>query len=183
MLAEGHTQHEAARTVGVTDGAITQFLDREPEIRKQVKAIQQGIILEAGPLAKDNTIRCIKLANDIFRKAEGKKHPGAWLEDNKVAVDLADKKEKRVLNTMGISGAPTQSVFLQQIFQDNRTQVFTPVALQAAAAYLGRGELDPDLEAILDAEVEEVDQDQPGIDSSSSGKAGVGEPPDRHEAK
>ena len=121
MLAEEASQVEIGQVVGVSQRAISKFRARS-DIKAQIEAIQSQIISEAGNLAKENTISCIEVAHGIYQRAKKSKQPGKILNNNKVALELSEKKEKRILQAMGFSSAPNQAVFLQQFFQSAGAQ-------------------------------------------------------------
>ncbi len=116
MLAEGHTQQQVADAANVPQKAISKFAAK-PEIRQQIQGLQFGIVQEAGELAKDNTVQAITIANQIYRRAAESEQPRKVIEENRVALELDDKKEKRVLTLMGISGAPTMPIFCSKFFK------------------------------------------------------------------
>lgn len=157
LLAQGSTQTEVGKVLGVSQGTVSRLAKRR---QTQIEALTLKLIGKSAKLIQYNTLAVLAKAKRVLKHGTL-----ADIEASKVLMYLADRKEDRLLGIMGIKPTHTPSMVFATLIQDNRIQIFTDSALLAASAYLGRGELEPDLEAILDAEVEETgpEKDKQGV--------------------
>lgn len=164
LMGSGKSQTETGQLLGTSQQTMSALAAKH---RKAIEQLTLDYIGQSIPLIESNHMLTLTLANKILRylsNSTAKGHSAVKLLTRLATLnlspekilDLSDKKEFRALQIMGIAPSHTPGMVVNMLFQDNRTQIYSPVALEAASAYLGRGELDPDLEAILDAEVEDA---------------------------
>ena len=123
LRGQGLSQQAVADAIGCSQKTVSRLENDDPEVKTAIKELQHGIITEGAPLAKEIVLTALSVGRRLWRRAERAKQPGAVISDNKEALDLAQKNVKAVIQPAGLSAAPGQPFFLQQIYNDHRTQV------------------------------------------------------------
>lgn len=156
MLAMGETNTHVAQQLGVSQPTVSRLAKRE---RIAINATALAIIAKSRKLILDNHVRTLTLANRILSATD---RDSAAIQDlmctlSRIGVDpkdiltVADKKEYRTLQIMGIVPTHTQSTVINNIF--NQSTVIN----------------NPKVIAILDREkqrqLEHVDLPDLGLDS------------------
>lgn len=124
LLASGLDQGKTAKAVGLDRSTINKLAKRE---RIAIKGLTLALIAKSRKTILDSHLKTLKLANNILdvdnpdtlQVIASLAQRGI---DPKDILTLADKKEYRTLQIMGIAPSHTPSVVINQLFQDNRTQ-------------------------------------------------------------
>jgi transcriptional regulator with XRE-family HTH domain len=135
LRGQGIDQRAVAAGVGCSQKTVSRLENNDPEVKAAIKLIQHNIITKGAPLAEEIVLSALTVGRRLWRKAKKAKQPGTVISDNKEALDLAHKNLKAVLQPMGFSAAPGQPFFLQQIYNDHRTQVDSE-ELESVKGYL-----------------------------------------------
>ena len=140
LVAAGAPQEEVAAAVGVSQSTISRLI-KQPEIRKQILE-ETNRLLAILPDITSQLIRDIKHSDEISKVLAGEVLP----EDYKglplaqpILVSLQTlnyKKMSDILRTLGIYPSQTPSVFIQQVFNQNQTNVILPQVLGAIGRYV-----------------------------------------------
>jgi predicted transcriptional regulator len=136
LASTGCSQEEIAATMGVSQSTVSRRLQSE-ELKALIEKVQFELMEETATVAKDNLVHAIKSYKTSKEDPQLREH--------------GFKATQRVLESMGILPTHTQSVFIQQIFNDNRTQI-APVIRQVLDAINTR---DDDAGNMLEAEIVE----------------------------
>ena len=123
LRGQGLSQQAVADAIGCSQKTVSRLENDDPEVKAAIKELQHGIITEGAPLAKEIVLSALTVGRRLWRRAKRSKQPGTVISDNKEALDLAQKNVKAVIQPAGLSAAPGQPFFLQQIYNDHRTQV------------------------------------------------------------
>jgi len=123
LRGQGLSQQAVADAIDCSQKTVSRLENNDPEVKAAIKELQHGIITEGAPLAKEIVLTALSVGRRLWRRAERARQPGTVISDNKEALDLAQKNVKAVIQPAGLSAAPGQPFFLQQIYNDHRTQV------------------------------------------------------------
>ena len=130
MLAMGIPQVEVSSQMGLSPATISRFAKKH---REDIE--REGIkLLGSLPDIIEHTKRDIKAANEISKYLVGGrlKNPTRFKSTSSMLQfqEQTYKKSADILRATGILPSQNQSVLVQNIFQDNRTQVISPNVLQ-----------------------------------------------------
>ena len=134
MTAEGHASRFVADKIGTSPASVQRIVKRH---KVAIKALALAITAQSTKLCLDNHVQTLKLANQILT-APTKETTEIQCILTKLALmgiepkdilTLSDKKENRALQIMGIVPSHTQSMVINNIFNDNRGQINNPKIL------------------------------------------------------
>jgi len=139
LLIEGKPQIEIAQTVGICQQRVSQIANKE-NIREIVEKAQQQLINQSLNTAIANQSRKIELANIILSGKKKKRDPKdthniglpvhqiPTVKDSDI-LELAEKAEQRIMQSVGIAPSHAQSLVFTQIFNQTN-QVLSPEVLK-----------------------------------------------------
>jgi len=122
LLATGMTQGQVGKEVGLPRQRVNQLAQ---QYRKEIDQLALQLISESIPLIKDNHLNTLKIARQILNAKTAKQAQGALNRlaiigvDAKDILTLADKKEYRALQIMGITPSHTPSMVVNMLFQSD----------------------------------------------------------------
>ena len=139
LSAAGESQRAIAKALGCSTPTVNSRL-KKSEVKALVERISQEIIIQSAGLLVGNHIKCLKKAGKIYERLETEPSPGVHVdpktgkasrieelsESEKAILALADKKEGRIGQTMGIFPSHAPSVLIQNIFQAGSAAVLLP---------------------------------------------------------
>ena len=129
-IIDGVRQSAIAAQLGVSQQYISKVNNKD-HIREVVERAQRKLIDESLETVIGNQVRKIQLASIILSEnieGEERKDQISTVKD-KDLLDLADKAETRIMQSIGMGGAHTQApVYLNIVNQTNA--VLTPEVLQ-----------------------------------------------------
>ena len=109
---DGGTVREIAAAVGCDKGTVSKVLN-SGDIKSIIEQAQKKLIDDSLETVVANQIRKIELGRQILSKESGDKHNAIGSVKDKDLLELADKAETRIMQSIGIAPAHTQSqVFL-----------------------------------------------------------------------
>lgn len=172
LAAQGLSQKEIAARTGLSQPTIHRKL-KKAEVKALVEKTATELAYESARLIKDAHIKALRKANQLYQRAlddpgeteidekTGRKYRVESLSDSdKLLLTLADKKEYRIGQMMGIFPSHAPSVVIQNIFQAGVQNVILPnVAAALGAAGCAQFELPGD-----DAGQSDDDSDEDVID-------------------
>lgn len=132
-LAVGHTEHETADIVGVARSTVSNY-KRDPRVKAKIEAAQAKLAGSAMDIVKTD-IAIIKHTKDIINQPKLKK-AGMIKARDMGLLDLYTKVSKRVGQAIGIFNTPAPSLFIQNMYQDNRSQTIVPGVLSLISGVL-----------------------------------------------
>lgn len=119
-------------TGGLNTGTIYHKLHKD-EINQLIKKEQARLIRDGLSIAIDNQINKIRLSQKITAQIDN----GEDLKSGAVkALELGHDCEKQILQSVGIHNAHTQSITLNQILVDNRSEL-SPAVEKMLISHLG----------------------------------------------
>ncbi|MFA5340594.1 MAG: hypothetical protein WC332_02340 [Clostridia bacterium] len=119
MRATQESYRDIAASIGVSAMTAHRNLQKD-EINQLIKNAQTKLIQNGLDTAIDNQIKKIKLSQKITDQIDN----GEELKSGAVkALELGHDAEKQILQSVGIHNAHTQSITLNQILVDNRTEL------------------------------------------------------------
>jgi hypothetical protein len=148
-IAVGHTEHETAGIVGVARSTVSNY-KRDPEIRALIDEAQTRLAKESAVNIVETDIAVIKRAHKILAKDKYDTKAVSLLNDTGL-MDLYTKISKRVGQAIGIFNTPAPSLFIQNMYQDNRSQAIAPNVLTLISGALAIPE-DTEDQPIIDGE-------------------------------
>ena len=145
MLAMGTSQKEVSNLTGLSPASISRFAKKH---REDIE--REGIkLLESLPDIIEHTKRDIKAANEVSKYLVGgkMKNPTRFKTHDSLLKfqEQTYKKSADILRATGILPSQNQSVLVQNIFQDNRTQIISPNVLQVLGESMRHIFEDPDV--------------------------------------
>ena len=139
LLATGANQAEVAREIGVNRSTVCRWTQKE-EVRAKIEAEAQRF-LESLPDTVEQIKRDLSTANQLSKFIAGEE--GA---ENRTRLTNPDhqlrflenayRKQGDLLRAAGILSSPAPSIVVQQVFNDNRTQVLSPTVIQVLGDHL-----------------------------------------------
>ena len=154
--AVGKTTRKVAEEIGKSHVCVIKAL-KLPDVRDKIDAIRAKIIEKAGDTAAENFIHAIK-SYRAPRRIKVKNSDGIEVEIDNPEVDkqLRDhgfRGSERLLEAIGSLPASNTSIHIQQIYNDNRTEV--PEEIAAVLRELNSRDCPGSL--VVDAEIEDGD--------------------------
>lgn len=151
LLATGASQADVARELGVNRSTVCRWTQKE-EVRARIEAEAQRL-LEALPDVVEQTKRDLATANHLSRFIAGEE--GATNQTRLTNPDHqlrflegAYRKQADLLRAAGVFASPAPSIVVQQVFNDNRTQVLSPTVVQVLGQHLSAVFADEQEEAL-----------------------------------
>lgn len=118
LIATGVNQTETAEQVGISRRSVNGIAKN---YKKQIEQLALDIINESVPLIRANHINTLKTASKVLASGDLKQ-----IEASKTLLTLADKKEFRTLQIMGIAPSHAASVIITNLFSIDTLQVVDP---------------------------------------------------------
>jgi hypothetical protein len=157
-LAKGMSERDTAKLINVSRGSI-QGLKAKPEIKAKIERIQKELadktldqIMRIDQGILDTTQEFVE-GKDIDQNGNktgiDKANPSDYQEVS-VLMSQYRKLSSGILKALGILPSPAQSIFVQNLYQDNRNQVLS----SGMVDMLGNAMSDQ-LDDILDIEPED----------------------------
>lgn len=124
-VAQGATRQEIATALGVSTATISR---RRKSLKAMIEALSVEYFHAAAPMAVDSTLKALKATNEILTHAENLpiEEKVDFLAKAKDMLAVTDKKEARVLVSMGISPSPSTSIFVQNLMIGGQTVLLSP---------------------------------------------------------
>lgn len=121
MTAEGHSYRYSGKKLGIAHSTVQKIAKRH---KAAVQALAIAIAAKSTKLCLDNHVKTLQLANNILSApTDPTIDKVSILADmaimglkTKDILTLADRKENRALQIMGIAPTHTQSTVIQNIF-------------------------------------------------------------------
>ena len=132
LLTLDETQRAVAAQVGISPATVNRIANRD-DIQAKIKAAQMRLVDNGLQTAVKNQQLKIGLSTKILKQVNDGK------ETHKLAktiLELGDKAETKLLESVGIHPGHTQSITLNNILVDNRVQL-SPVIQGLLADRLG----------------------------------------------
>ena len=123
LLATGLNQTEVAKQAGIGRNSSNTIANK---YKTSIEKLALDLVKDSIPLIKYNHIQTLKLANDVLRRGDVEQ-----IEASKTLLTLADKKEFRTLQIMGIAPSHTASVVINNLFSVQSMAIVDP-SVQAA---------------------------------------------------
>jgi predicted transcriptional regulator len=142
MAIEGRSQREIAEVAGVTQQAVSKVLNKD-EIKALVDQAQE-IIATGAITAADNMIGAAEYFRDYLKKL--KKGEKMEQDVDKQMIDYGFKASREIGKSTGSLAGDAPSVFVQNIYNDNRSIGTPPEIMQLLKAR--QVEIDPEYEEI-----------------------------------
>lgn len=131
MAAQDRPQTEIAAAVGMHQSTISRTLQKD-ELNHLIRKAQTDLIKESLSIAIQNQADKIKASGEITHKIRS----GEELTTGAVKLlELGHDAEKQVLQSVGIHNAHTQSITLNSIMIDARTEL-SPTIERMLTAHL-----------------------------------------------
>jgi len=132
LLASGMSQGEAAQQLGISRKSANKISQAK---KAEIEQLALQYIQDSIPLIRSNNPKTLQIAKHVLNKTKTAQGQGKRpepdieaIESAKTILTLADKKEYRALLTMGIVPSHTQSLVVNNIY--NQTlQVVSPQVL------------------------------------------------------
>ena len=139
LSATGMPQDEIAKTLGVSQPTISRLQKANQEaIQKETERLMSSI-----PDIIAQTARDIKTADKLSKALAGEgdiEELSDLLRSDKTILtkfmELAYKKQSDVLRTAGIFPSTTQSIYVQNLFQNGSQAIISPNILQVLGKHL-----------------------------------------------
>ena len=140
LISTGVSQTEAADKLGISVQSAHRIAKRN---KKQIEDLALDLINDSIPLIKANHLSQLSLSNELSSLINSTSNKKQWQRFKQLGtkldmiglsakdiLTLADKKEYRALQVMGIAPSHTPSIIINQLVHtDNRT-VLTPAMSQ-----------------------------------------------------
>ena len=170
LLASGQNQVETAKALGISQTSVHTAAKRHKD---DITALAVSLISASLKPVLQNHTDLLSLSHQLLQIAQGKKATKPMFAllarvhmmglEPKDIISLADKKEERFMKMVGILPSHTQSIVINQLFQDNRLQVASPEAVAMVTSQLdSRDALDVDLGIEDVGDVVDIDPDSDG---------------------
>lgn len=132
MRAQGEGYNKISDTIGLNKGTIHHKLQKD-EINQLIKKAQTDLIKNSLTTAINNQTEKIKASAEIVKKVT----QGEKLTDGSVKLmELGHDAEKQLLQSVGIHTSHTQSIQVNNILVDNRSEL-SPAIERMIMAHLG----------------------------------------------
>ena len=135
-LGSGHTERNTADILGISRGSVSRYR-KDPKIKAKIEAAQAKLAGSAMDIVKTD-LAIIKHTKDILdRTALNIENKVEMLHARDMGLlDLYTKVSKRVGQAIGIFNTPAPSLFIQNMYQDNRQQTIAPGVLSLISGAL-----------------------------------------------
>lgn len=158
LAAQGLSQRDIAARTGLSQPTIHRRL-KKAEIRDMVERMSQELITKTAHHVLNNHVRCLSKAGKILGRIDEDPTPGVIIdpetgkakrceelsESERNILALADKKEHRLGQMMGIFPSNASSITVQNLFMASTQNVILPnVAAALGAAGCAQFELPGD---------------------------------------
>ena len=153
-LASGHTEQATADIVGVSRSSVSRYR-KDPEIKAKIEAAQVKLAGSALNIV-DTDMAVIKRAHKVLAVDKYDTKAVSLLNDTGL-MDLYVKVSKRVGQAIGIFNSPAPSIFIQNMYQDNRSQTIAPGVLSLISGALAIPE-DTGEQPIIEGEYSIIEQ-------------------------
>jgi len=154
LLSTGTMTHaDIAGAIGVDRQSVTRVNKKHREIIEQAHA---ALIERALPVSVERTLEEIETAAALQKTLTGKGLNSTILKTNSDISDYlrrVDKKEEMLMKSVGIAPSHAPSIHVQNIYNDNRGTILSPVVGQLLQGRMA--EMTADVE---DAEYEDMDE-------------------------
>jgi hypothetical protein len=154
-LARGATGDSLAKALGICPNTVSR---KKKQLRPLIEALAVHYFEQATPLAIDSTLKALKTSNDILSHAQTLPidEKVDFLARAKDMLAVTDKKEARVLVSMGVSPSPTTSIFVQNLMISGNQTVLLPQIQLLFGGNVSQCESDD----VIDVDVRECDSAQ-----------------------
>jgi len=151
-MSQGMSQVATAKQLGVCNMTTHRIAKT---YKKDIEKLALDIVNESIPFIRRNHINTLKLADTLLSNGDLEA-----IEANKTLLTLADKKEFRALQVMGIAPSTTPSIIINQLLNVDTVNI-VDVGVQAAlGGYLGDIMSDSDVtDADYTDDMSNTDQD------------------------
>jgi hypothetical protein len=124
-LAQGHTGQLIAKQLGICADTVSR---KKKALKATIEALSVHYFEQAAPITVDSTLKALKTSNDILTHAQTLPIDERvdFLARAKDTLAVTDKKEARVLVSMGISPSPAQSIFVGQLNIAGQQTILSP---------------------------------------------------------
>lgn len=130
MYIEGTPQKDIAKGFGVSQQAISQMFCKD-DMRQIIESANQELILRTITPTIENMHWLVTSYRKTTVNEDGKSVPVLCKEQLNHAWDA----QKEVLKATGITPYPTQPILVQNIYNDNRQQLISPVMWEVIKKY------------------------------------------------
>lgn len=130
MLIAGKTHKEIGKCFNVSQQAISQMFSKE-DMRQIIEGANQELILRTITPTIENMHWLVTSYRKTTVDEDGKSVPVLCREQLNHAWDA----QKEVLKATGITPYPTQPILVQNIYNDNRQQLISPVMWEVIKKY------------------------------------------------
>lgn len=148
---EGGTVRAIAADMGIDKGTVSKVL-RSDDIRAMIESAQSKLINDSLSTVVSNQLRKIELSRQILT-GDNQDNAIPTVKDKDI-LELADKAETRIMQSVGIAPSHTTATVFQQIFNSNMA-VISPQVLDMLK--------DRDTRPVLDIEPDLPDIDSPDL--------------------
>ncbi len=132
-LGSGHSERNTADILGVSRSSVSKYR-KDPKIKAKIEAAQAKLAGSVMDIVKTD-LAIIKHTKDIINQPKLKK-AGMIKARDMGLLDLYTKVSKRVGQAIGIFNTPAPSLFIQNMYQDNRQQTIAPGVLSLISGAL-----------------------------------------------
>lgn len=118
LRAQGASIRDISASVGLSINAVHHRVHK-PDLKRFIQNLSEQLARQTGETLLENHRLALDAANRAWQEIARQETPedaAKLATANKDLLELADKKEKRAGQAMGIFASPTPSIFLQQIF-------------------------------------------------------------------
>ena len=139
MYIAGTPQKDIAKCFGVSQQAISQMFCKD-DMRQIIESANQELILRTITPTIENMHWLVTSYRKTTIDEDGKSVPVLCREQLNHAWDA----QKEVLKATGITPYPTQPILVQNIYNDNRQQLISPVMWEVIKKYAESFKLVPE---------------------------------------
>lgn len=150
-LGAGHSERNTADILGVSRSSVQRYR-KDPAIKAIIEEGQDKLAKESAMNIIDTDIAVISKAHKVLAVDEYDQEAITLFRDTGL-MDLYTKVSKRVGQAIGIFNTPTPSIFIQNLYQDNRSQTIAPGVL----ALISGGLTDPGDDEAIEGDYEIIE--------------------------
>jgi hypothetical protein len=162
LRAQDLSMRDIAATVGMSLHAVAHRI-RKPDLRSYIQRLSEELARQTAETIVKNHVLAVQAANRVWQEiaAQGTSEDAARLASQaKDLLEMADKKEKRAGQSMGIFPTPGTNVFLQNVFHGPANVIMSDEVARlignATRAMLQDGD-DPEDGDIIDLALQDED--------------------------
>lgn len=138
LYAAGHNQEEIGKQLGCHQVTVSKMLNTSEA--KRILEQEANKYLQSLETISESTLTQINTANRIHKAiaSETEELPGKLKDDIQTAIKYADsvaKREERILAGHGLISGNSQSIYIQNIYNDNKSVNLSPELLKALATH------------------------------------------------